>query len=116
LIAAGADPEGFSAGRTQFDSDITEGRYPRAALGVRDGLAWLVACDGRGPGDAGMTLGELAELMVTLGAREAINLDGGGSTSLVSGGRLVNRPREEHGLDLPAGRPISTALLLLPRA
>jgi len=116
LIADGGDPEGFSAGRGQFDSDITAGRHPRAALGIRDGLVWLLVCDGRGPADAGMTLGELSELMVALGARDAINLDGGGSTSLVSGGRLVNRPREEHGLDLPAGRPISTALLLLPRA
>jgi len=115
LIADGGDPEGFSAGSRQFDSDISVGRYPRAAFGIRDGLVWLVACDGRGPSDAGMTLAELAELMVTLGARDAINLDGGGSSSLVSGGRLVNRPREEHGLDLPAGRPISTALLLLPR-
>jgi hypothetical protein len=116
LVAEGGDPEGFSTARAQFDSDITAGRYPRAAFGIRDGLVWLVACDGRGPGDAGMTLAELAELLVTLGARHAINLDGGGSTSLVSGGRLVNHPREEHCLDLPAGRPISTALLVLPRA
>jgi hypothetical protein len=115
LIVDGGDPGGFSAGHGQFDSDITAGRYPRAALGVGDGLVWLVACDGRGHSDAGMTLAELAELMTTLGARDAINLDGGGSTSLVSAGELVNRPREEHGLDLPAGRPISTALLLLPR-
>jgi exopolysaccharide biosynthesis protein len=53
--------------------------------------------------------------MAQLGAREAINLDGGGSTSLVCEGRLVNRPREEHGEDIPGGRPVSTALLLLPR-
>ena len=116
LMGADMDPEGFSAGQAQFDSDITRGRYPRAALGVGHGLLIAVACDGRGPDDAGMTLGELAGLMVQLGAREAINLDGGGSTSLVSGGRLVNRPREEHGLDLPVGRAISTALALLPRA
>jgi Phosphodiester glycosidase len=115
LIVEGRDSEGFSAGRGQFDSDITAGRYPRAAFGVREGLVWLVACDGRGESDAGMTLVELAELMLKLGARDAINLDGGGSTSLVSGGRLVNRPREEHGLDLPAGRPITTALVLLRR-
>jgi hypothetical protein len=114
-IVDGVDPEGFSAGRGQFDSDITVGRYPRAAFGVGDGLVWLVACDGRGPRDAGLTLAELAELMTTLGARDAINLDGGGSTSLVSAGRLVNRPREEHGLDIPTGRPISTALVVLPR-
>ena len=114
LIRPGEDPEGFSSGRSQFDSDITAGRYPRAALGISGRLLWAVACDGRGDGDSGMTLGELAALMVELGAESALNLDGGGSTSLVRDGRLVNRPREEHGLDLPAGRPVSTALAFVP--
>ena len=39
LIAGAADPEGFSSGQSQFDSDITRGRYPRAALGSRPGAA-----------------------------------------------------------------------------
>lgn len=115
LIRLGEDPEGFSAGRRQFDSDITAGRYPRAALGVGSRSAWAVVCDGRADSEAGLTLGELAALMRALGARAAINLDGGGSASLVSGGRLVNRPREEHGVVLLEGRPISTALAFLPR-
>jgi phosphodiester glycosidase len=114
LIQPGMDPEGFSRGQAQFDSDITAGRYPRAALGLSGRLLWAVVCDGRSDADCGMTLGEMASFMVELGAERAINLDGGGSTSLVRGGRLVNRPREEHGLDLPAGRPVSTALALLP--
>jgi hypothetical protein len=42
------DEEGFSAGATQFDSDITEGRYPRAALALtNDGRLLAAACDGR---------------------------------------------------------------------
>ena len=41
------DPEGFSAGQAQFDSDITEGRHPRAALGLASGRLLAVACDGR---------------------------------------------------------------------
>ena len=114
LIRAGEDPEGFSQGQAQFDSDITAGRYPRAALGLSGRLLWAVVCDGRGNSDCGMTLAEMASFMVELGTESAINLDGGGSTSLVRGGRLVNRPREEHGLDLPAGRPVSTALAFLP--
>ena len=115
LVVDGVDPEGFSAGRDQFDSDITAGRHPRAALGVADGIALAVACDGRTPGDAGLTLGELAELMVGLGARDAINLDGGGSTTLVCGSRLVNRPREQEGTDIPGGRPVCTAITFTPR-
>jgi hypothetical protein len=111
LIRDGADPEGFSANRRQFDSDITVGRYPRAALGVSSRWILAVACDGRSARDAGRTLRELAERMVARGAVRAINLDGGGSTSLVHDGRLRNVPREEHGIELVAGRPVATALV-----
>lgn len=110
LVDPGSDPEGFSAGAAQFDSDITAGRYPRAALGMNGSQLIAAVCDGRTSDDAGLTLDEMAVAMLDLGATEAINLDGGGSASLVIGGELRNRPREEHGIDLVAGRPISTAL------
>jgi hypothetical protein len=111
-IALDADVEGFSAGSRQFDSDITQGRYPRAALAIAGNRILAVACDGRAVRDAGMTLAELARTLRDLGATDALNLDGGGSTSLVCGGRLRNRPREDHGLGvLAGGRPISTALV-----
>src|SRR5919199_89918 len=87
-VAIAGDPEGFSAGQRQFDSDITEGRYPRAALGIAPGKLLAVVCDGRADDDAGLSMGELAETLVALGAHSAINLDGGGSASLVAGGRL----------------------------
>jgi hypothetical protein len=109
------DPEGFSAGRRQFDSDITDGRHPRAALGLGDGVILAVACDGRSRHDAGLTLAELASVMAALGAQTALNLDGGGSTSLVSGGRLRNRPRRDWEAPEPGGRAVSTALLFAPR-
>ena len=115
-IADGDDAEGFSAGAEQFDSDITAGRYPRAALGVAPGRLLAVACDGRARHDAGLTLAELAALLADLGAQRALNLDGGGSTSLVCAGRLRNRPRADYGEALPGGREISTALAFLPRA
>lgn len=113
-IHRGADPEGFSAGARQFDSDITSGRYPRAALAVTGGEFLAVVCDGRTRDEVGLTLCELADALVELGAEEAINLDGGGSASLVVGGRLRNRPREEHGVPIPAGRPIATAIAFMP--
>jgi hypothetical protein len=75
-----ADHEGFRAGAHQFDSDITAERHPRAALGITDGRLLAVACDGRGRADAGLTLEELGDVLVALGARHALNLDGGGST------------------------------------
>jgi hypothetical protein len=109
------DPEGFRAGAAQFDSDITDGRHPRAALGLADDRLYAVACDGRSRHDAGLTLEELAALMAALDCHTALNLDGGGSTSLVSGGRLRNRPRKGYERPEPGGRPVSTALLFVPR-
>jgi len=110
LIQAGEDLEGFSAGSRQFDSDITAGRYPRAALGLGDGELIAVASEGRADDEAGLTMAELAVAMAGLGAEQAINLDGGGSASLVIGGSLRNTPREEHGKELVGGREVATAL------
>jgi hypothetical protein len=109
------DPEDFRLGAWQFDSDITDGRYPRAALGLARGRLLAVAVDGRGVHDAGLTLEELAALMAGLGASDALNLDGGGSTTLVCGGELRNRPRAARGVPEPGGRPITTALLFVAR-
>ncbi|MCW3014482.1 MAG: hypothetical protein JWO02_1574 [Solirubrobacterales bacterium] len=106
------DDEGFTAGADQFDSDISAGRHPRSALALTDTHLLAVTCDGRHWDEAGLTLDELADELVALGAHSAMNLDGGGSTALVCHGALVNRPREQHGIELPDGRPISTALVL----
>jgi hypothetical protein len=117
VAVPGVDPEGFSAGQRQFDSDITDGRYPRAALALTaDRRVLAVACDGRADDEAGLTLPELASALADLGAVDALNLDGGGSTSLVCGGRLRNVPRESHGVVLAGGRPIPTALAFTPRS
>jgi len=115
LIAAGEDLEGFAAGARQFDSDITAGRYPRAALGTSAEHLIAVVCDGRSDEDAGLSMAELAGAMIDLGAADAINLDGGGSASLVVGRSLVNTPREEHGIELRGGRAVCTALRFVPR-
>jgi hypothetical protein len=114
-VIDGDDPEGFSAGSGQFDSDITVGRYPRCALGISDDELLAVCCDGRRSGvDAGLDFGELARLLVSSGAREAINLDGGGSATLVHRGHLLNRPYSNHDQPAPESRPVVTALLLQP--
>ncbi len=75
-------------------------RHPRTAVGydhARETL-WLVVTDGRRDGVAeGMTLPELAGLLQALGVRDALNLDGGGSSVMVAGGSLVNRPSDPQG-------------------
>jgi hypothetical protein len=112
-----ADHEGFSAAAEQFDSDITQDRHPRAAFGLcRDTLV-AVACDGRRTNvDAGLSMLELAGVMVDLGAQRAINLDGGGSTTLVHRGHLLNRPYSNQDQPAPQTRRVVTALALEPAA
>jgi exopolysaccharide biosynthesis protein len=66
--------------------------------------------DGRRPGwSAGMTLTEAARLMRSLGARDAVNLDGGGSTTMSVLGEVVSRPSDRSG-----ERPVSDALSVIP--
>jgi exopolysaccharide biosynthesis protein len=76
-------------------------RHPRTALGVSaDGRTlYLLVVDGRQPGHSvGMTLPELADAMIALGADDALNLDGGGSTAMVyarpDGTLQSNRPSD----------------------
>jgi hypothetical protein len=110
------DREGFSAGAGQFDSDITDGRYPRAALGISTDFLVAVACDGRRSRvDGGLSMLELADVMVELGAESAINLDGGGSTTLVHCRHLLNRPYSTQDQPFPESRPIVSALAFEPR-
>jgi len=87
-------------------------RHPRTALGARaDGTLLLVTVDGRRPDESvGMSLPELTDLMLELGSVSAINLDGGGSTTMVIDGRVVNRPS---GLSGP--RRNADAILLYPK-
>jgi exopolysaccharide biosynthesis protein len=76
----------------------------------RDGGLLLVTVDGRRPGwSAGVTLREGARVMRSLGARDALNLDGGGSTSMAVRGRLANLPSDPGG-----ERRVSDVLLVLP--
>lgn len=89
-------------------TDAFSRRNPRTAVGYRpDGTVLLVTVDGRGAdGSVGMSLRELAQLFVRLGASDALNLDGGGSTTMVIGGEVQNNPS-----DGPE-RPVSSALLI----
>jgi exopolysaccharide biosynthesis protein len=88
---------------------FSDQRHPRAAIGVdHKGLIHIVAVDGRQPPySVGMTLQELGDFMRAHGITDALNLDGGGSTTLVLGERIVNRPSDANG-----ERAVSNALLL----
>jgi hypothetical protein len=106
------DPEGFSTQAELFDQDFTKGRLPRAAIALTGWGILAVACDGRAPEEAGLTLSEFAQVLVELGAQTALNLDGGSSASLIAGGERRNTPRDDEGQELTPGEPVPTAVLL----
>lgn len=67
--------------------------HPRTAAGrTADGRLLLLVVDGRQPVSRGVDLGQLAHIMEDIGAVDALNLDGGGSSALVVNGTLLNRP------------------------
>lgn len=91
---------------------FVDARHPRTLIGRdRDGDVWLVAVDGRQPGHSvGMSLPELTALSRKLGLVDALNLDGGGSTTMVVNGAVVNRPSDPTG-----PRPVSDAIVVLKK-
>jgi hypothetical protein len=102
----------------KFRSDVAAGRAARTAVGItKEGKVLLVTVDGLSreksarseKSSIGMTLEELSELMINLGAVEAMNLDGGSSTTMWVDGRVVNSPVNGYQ------QKISNALIVRPR-
>jgi exopolysaccharide biosynthesis protein len=98
-------------GRLSFNYAWAETRQPRTIAGIdRQGRLILVTVDGRQPGvSEGATLSEEATLMESLGAVDAMNLDGGGSTAMAVDGKLVN-----HTSDATGERPDGDFVVVLP--
>ena len=103
LLAKGAvqtlsfGPALIENGKVSVDSDDEVGRAmasnPRTAIGIEsDGTYLFVVSDGRTDESEGLSLLELAQFMQTLGAETAYNLDGGGSSTMVFNGSVVNTP------------------------
>ncbi len=115
----GAGPKLVTAGRVDITGErekiapafVTD-RHPRSAIAsLADGRVLLVVVDGRQPElSVGMSLDELARVLIELGAVDAINLDGGGSTTMVVKGKLLNHPSDPTG-----ERPVSDAIVIRPR-
>lgn len=90
---------------------FVETRHPRTAVAkLKDGRALLITVDGRSATSAGMNLQELAEMLLEMGAIDAMNLDGGGSTTMFLDGKIVNKPSDKEG-----ERPVSDAILVTLR-
>ena len=108
----GGNPVLIRDGRLEWDSlsgsHYIFARHPRTGVGLtKEGQVLLVTVDGRRPRHSvGMTLVAFAKLFKSLGATWALNLDGGGSTTMVVRGRVVNKPSDGHE------RSVGSALLV----
>lgn len=102
---------------TQLNVEFNTTRHPRTAVGVtEDNHLIAVVVDGRFPAQAnGMTTTELATLMDVLGCIEAMNLDGGGSsTAWVRNRGVVNYPADNKQFDHGGERGVATVITFKP--
>ena len=90
-------------------------RHPRSVIGQDAfGNVWLIVVDGRAPGEAdGMTISELISLCLQLGLTDALNLDGGGSSTLwTEKGGVINHPCDNRRFDHAGQRRVPNALIV----
>jgi len=98
--------DGHKPGRR--DSYKIISHEPRTALGFNDDKLFLIVVDGRQEGySTGMTMYEVAQVLIELGAKQAMNLDGGASSTFFADGKVLNRPS---GGDL---RKVLNAVLIM---
>lgn len=98
------------------DRSFVTKRHNRTALGIRpDGTTVILVADGRFKHCAeGLSLTELERVMRWLGCSDAINLDGGGSSTMyIKDSGVVNYPSDNHRHDHDGQRPVSNAIILL---
>ena len=112
--ALGAGPLLLRAGQLQHDPRERARRHPRSAIGTRpDGSVLWLTVDGRTDRALGMTFAETAQVLQALGCTEALNLDGGGSTTLwVAGRGVCNYPCDNKRYDHAGERRVPTAIVL----
>lgn len=117
LLMHGGEVITYSQGIEGWDGFYNR-RHPRSLIGTdADGFIWLVVVDGRAIGNAeGMTIGELTRLAEMIGLTDALNLDGGGSSTLwtaVSG--VLNYPCDNHRFDHAGQRMVPNVLSVKKR-
>jgi hypothetical protein len=90
---------------------FVETRHPRTAVAkLKDGKFLMITVDGRSESSGGISLNDLAAYLLELGATDAMNLDGGGSTTMFLDGKVVNHPSDKEG-----ERKVSDAILVTLR-
>ncbi len=95
----------------KIGKEFVETKHPRTAVAkLKDGRFLMITVDGRSESSSGISLPNLAEMLLELGAVDAMNLDGGGSTTMFVKDKVVNVPSDKTG-----ERPVSDAILVFPR-
>jgi len=110
LLTDGEVRGGWPTGDGFYDK-----RHPRSLVGISaDGYVYFIVIDGRQPGKAeGATIPETAEIALLFGLRDAINLDGGGSSALwVKKVGVISHPSDNHQFDNRGERKVPNALVL----
>lgn len=102
---------------TMPETSLVINRHPRSVIGLKgNGKVILLTLDGRAEQAAGMTLPEITDLMVSLKCYDAVNLDGGGSTTMWIKGRpfsgVVNMPSDNKIYDHEGERAVSNIILV----
>jgi exopolysaccharide biosynthesis protein len=100
------------------DRTFVTNRHNRTAVGIReDGTVLLVVADGRFKAAAGLSLPELQQILRWLGCRDALNLDGGGSTTLFLNiddyQGVINCPSDNGRFDHDGERGVSNAVMII---
>ena len=100
------------SGRTE---SICEHRHPRSVIGKTGrGETILLVVDGRFKGEAeGLTIDELVKVCRWLGMTDAINLDGGGSSTLWDGQKVLNHPFDNKQFDHEGERKVANIIAVL---
>jgi hypothetical protein len=112
IVVDGKSVAGLDSYGEGTPAEFSSKRHPRTGIGFsRDSTTlYFVTVDGRQASSVGMSLPEFADLMISLGVFQGLNLDGGGSTTMVLEGRVVNSPSDSTG-----ERPVGNCLLLLQK-
>lgn len=87
-------------------------KHPRTGIGFSSDstIIYFITVDGRQESSSGISLKDFADLMISESVIQGLNLDGGGSTTLVIGDKIVNHPSDTNG-----ERPVGNCLLLMKK-
>ena len=112
ILENGKPVQELNETRERLGRNFMTARHPRTlvATNADRSRVWLITIDGRQEASLGMSFAEMADFLLNLGATDALNLDGGGSTAMVIDGEIVNRPS-----DITGERAVANVLLLVER-